>query len=215
MPTAELEAATSLSTALSWIEALPPRAKRKLWTRDEVDALEKLGAFVGQRLELVDGELIDKMGKNRPHVFVVELIRQWLFAVFGAGFVLQESPIDVAAADNRTSEPEPDVVVLNRPLGAFLSSSPGPADVRLIVEVSDSTLYVDLKTKASLFARAGILDYWVADIEGRRLIVHRNPGAGRYGEVRVYGAQDAVAPLAAPDSWFRLSDCLPPAPTAG
>jgi Uma2 family endonuclease len=81
--------------------------------------------------------------------------------------------------------------------------------LRLVVEVADSTLGFDLRTKAALYARAGIAEYWVLDIAGRRMIVHRNPQAGTYVSVAAYNEDESVAPLAAPDSCFRIRDTFP------
>src|SRR4051794_17890311 len=102
MPTALLELP---------VEANP---RRKRWTRPEYEALAATGLFDGQHLELIKGELIDKMGKKRPHVTFVARLVKWLTGVFGADYILQESPIDVAPEDNPTNEPEPDVIILNR-----------------------------------------------------------------------------------------------------
>ena len=87
-------------------------------------------------------------------------------------------------------------------------ANPQPDDLRLVVEISDTTLGFDLKTKADLYARAGIVEYWVFDVSGRRLIVHRDPQAGRYRSVEVYAADEAVVPLAAPGHNFRIADVL-------
>ena len=70
---------------------------RKLWTRDEAHALVDLGFPHAERLELIDGELIDRMGKKHPHVLWLHLIAQWLRAAFHPEHVWSESPIDVAA----------------------------------------------------------------------------------------------------------------------
>src|ERR1700756_4560951 len=149
--------------------------QRKLWTRAEYEALCSSGLLEDQKLELVEGELISKMGKTRPHVNCAKLLFHWLIGVFGQGLVLFESPIDVAADDNDTNEPEPDLVVLNRDFSEFSSDNPGPHDLRLVVEVANTSLGFDLGAKANLYARAGIVDYWVLDIAGRRMIVHRSP----------------------------------------
>src|SRR5947209_7069527 len=102
------------------------------------------------------------------------LARARLYA-FGERFVHPESPIDVAPEDNPTNEPEPDLIVLNRDLSNFSSANPRPQDLHLVVEVSDTTLNFDLTIKTALYARAGIVEYWVLDVSGRRLIVHRDP----------------------------------------
>ena len=69
----------------------------------------------------------------------------------------------------------------------------------------DTSLSFDLNTKAALYARAGIAEYWVLDIPGRRLIVHRFPAAGRYSGVNAYAETESAAPLAAPETPFKVA----------
>ena len=188
--------------------AAPQSPPRKRWTRSECAVLQATGLLDQQHLELVDGELISKMGKNRPHTIALSLLYAWIIETFGKRFVHQEAPIDVAPEDNPTNEPEPDIVVLRQDIANFRSANPGPEDVSLVVEVADTTLSFDLRTKARLYARAGILEYWVLDIGGRQLIVHRDPVSGRYASITAYGERETVSPLAAPQSEFRVSDVL-------
>jgi Uma2 family endonuclease len=183
--------------------------RRKLWTRDQLAPLEAAGFFHGERLELIEGELISKMGKNRPHVIAVTSMFLWLIECFGKSFVEAEAPIDVRPEDNSTSEPEPDHIVLNRDRSTF-AHNPQPADILLLVEVSDSTLAYDLTVKGGLYARAGISEYWVFDLNGRCLIVHRQPVSGQYSSVVSYSEQEAIAPLASPASPFCAALVLPP-----
>jgi Uma2 family endonuclease len=165
--------------------------------------------FDQQPVELIEGELISKMGKKRPHVDTLTLLAEWLTRVFGGRFVNLEAPIDVAPQDNPTNEPQPDAIVLRRSYSGFRSTTPRPEDLDLIVEVADTSLVFDLATKAALYARAGIQEYWVLDIQGRRLMVHREPVAGRYCAIVAYGENESVAPLAAPDKPFRVADVFP------
>ena len=171
--------------------------------------LESAGVLDQRHYELVEGELIDKMGKNRPHVNSLVLMLAWLQQVFGVACVNPEAPIDVAASDNAINEPEPDIIVLNRGLSNFLAGNPRPEDLRLVVEISDSTLHFDTTSKAALYARAGIVEYWVLDVTGRRLIVHRNPVGGKYEAVVVYSDNEMVSPLAAPEAEFRPAYAFP------
>jgi Uma2 family endonuclease len=104
----------------------PPR---KRWTRAECERLEAAGIFDQQRVELIEGELIDKMAKNRPHVDAAALLIGWLIQVFGARHVNSEAPIDVAPEDNPTNQPQPDLIVLKREYsGGFRSARPQPKD---------------------------------------------------------------------------------------
>lgn len=127
---------------------------------------------------------------------------------FGERSVLQGAPIDVAPEDNPTSEPEPDLVVLNRDLSHFKSDRPAPKDLRLVIEVADTSLGFDRTTKAALYARAGIVEYWILDIEGRRMIVHRDPQAGQYTSIAAYSFDESVAPLASPESLLSVAEAF-------
>jgi Uma2 family endonuclease len=200
MPSALIEVPVDSATA---------GPSRKRWTRAECASLEASGLLDEQHLELVEGELIDRMGKSRSHISSLTFIFAWLLEIFGKNFVNSEAPIDVSPEDNPSNEPEPDLIVFNRDFSHFRSTNPGPQDLHLVVEIADSTLRFDLTTKAALYARAGIVEYWVLDVSGRRLIVHRYPKSGKYTAVLVYGDQENVAPLAAPHAMFKAADAFP------
>jgi Uma2 family endonuclease len=187
----------------------PPVPPRKRWTREQCAPLAAAGLFEKERLELVDGELISKMGKNRPHVNSFTLVLVWLQKTFGHQFVNAEAPIDVNLNDNPSNEPEPDLIVLKRQFATFVSANPQPHDISLLVEISDTTLNFDLTVKAALYARAAILEYWVLDVTGRRLYSHRNPVSGKYTSVTIYGEREFLAPLAAPESGFCPAQAFP------
>jgi Uma2 family endonuclease len=195
-----------MPTAFTEIPSPPPR---KRWTRAECADLEAAGLWDLQKLELVEGELICKMPKKRPHSNALAKMMHWLVQVFGWQFVNQEVPIDVAPEDNPTNEPEPDIVVLKRDLDQFPSANPGPEDLHLVVEIADSSLTFDLTTKAALYARAGIHEYWVLDCARRRLLAHRDPRSGAYTSIVAHGEHESVAPLAAPHAEFRVADAFP------
>jgi len=196
------------SVAEPVLRTSPTDESRKRWTRSEVSALEATGLLAGQRVELIGGELLNKMGKNRPHVNATIKLRLWMERVFGGEFVACEAPVEVAPGDQAASEPEPDLVALKPSANPFSLSTPLPSDVALLVEVSDSSLTLDLTIKARLYARAGIADYWVLDINGRRLIVHREPEGGRYTSVIAFNEDEQVSPLFAPKSIFQVSGAL-------
>ena len=171
----------------------PPRRQ---WTRSEREQLEGLGLLNGERWELIEGELLLELPKKRPHVQALAILTGWLISIFGDWFVNAEAPIDVAPEDNPTSEPEPDLIVL-RPEYDPWKTTPQAQDVLLAIEVSETTFEFDNTVKAGLYARAGLREYWVVDLNGRRLIVHRNPAGGRYQSIVAYGEGEHARPLAA------------------
>jgi Uma2 family endonuclease len=87
---------------------------------------------------------------------------------------------------------------------------PQPENLQLVIEIADTTLAFDLSTKARLYARAGIIEYWVLDLPGRRIIVHRAPRDGAYSSVVAYRETEFVSPLAARDAKLQVGDVLPP-----
>ena len=177
---------------------------RKLWTRSECDAIERAGIDL-QSYELIDGRLFVKAKKDSAQIRAVMKLVIWLRSVFGDLFVAQEPSIWVASGDLATSEPEPDAIVVNR---SFLEIEglAGPGDLLLVAEVSGATLSFDLTVKAGLYARAGIAEYWVLDLQRRRVIVHRRPEGGRYLDVAAYLEDESVATLSAPNATVRVGD---------
>ncbi len=119
----------------------------------------------------------------------------------------QGIPVDVSPEDNPT-KPEPDLVVLTRSFLETPPPRPKPSDSTLLVEVADTTLSFDLGPKAALYARAEIVDYWVLDVTGHRLIVHRRPSDGQYRDVMAYAEAESVAPHAAAGIRVLVGDLL-------
>ena len=184
--------------------SLPVLEMRKVWTREEAHALVDLGFPNAEKLELIDGDLIDHMGKKHAHNYWQNLIRIWLEKQFGAEYVQVEPSIYVSADDNLRSEPEPDLIVTAQSIRAYQDNAT-PPEIRLLIEVADSSLPLDLGVKALLYARAAIVEYWVIAIPDRLLHVHRNPAAGVFASIIQYGFDAQIAPLAKPDAPFCLN----------
>lgn len=187
-----------------------PAPNRKRFTRAECEFLVDNNLLVG-RYELIDGEIISKMGQKPPHAIAVTLITDWAVRLFGGRMVRCQLPIDVAGPDRDTNEPEPDVVALVKPATEFMDGHPGPGDICLIVEVADTSLRFDLQTKAALYARTGVPEYWVVDIIGRRIIIHRKPESEGYLQVTESLSDEMISALSRPESPLQVSDLLPPA----
>jgi len=166
--------------------------KRKVWTRQEVRSLEQMEFFAGQRYELIGGELIDKMGQNPPHASSVMLALRAFARVYGLDRVRAQLPIEVSQEDRRLNEPEPDIAVTGATAEEFESRHPLGTELILLVEISDSSLRMDRLTKASLYARAGVPEYWVLDLRRRTCAVHRDPVNGVYRDVREFSESDRV-----------------------
>jgi len=149
----------------------------------------RAGDFTGaDRVELLAGVLVDKMGKNPPHVLSTKRTCKALARVLPPGWsVAKEDPIRLA-----DSVPEPDIAVLRGGDEDYADRLPGPADVGLIVEVADTTLNEDQTTKKAIYARAGIPAYWIANVSASCLIAFSEPLGSEYLVRRVYGSEDHV-----------------------
>lgn len=170
----------------------PPRKK---FTRAEMDRMVDLGVFVGERYELIEGDLIDKMGQKPPHATAIRRLLTMLAEVFGLERVQVQLPIEVSAEDRERSIPEPDLAVLrgdsNEP---YRTRHPNGDELALVIEVADTTLKHDSTVKRSLYARAGIAEYWILDISSRKLHVYRAPDNGEYKSVMEFKENESVSP---------------------
>jgi Uma2 family endonuclease len=186
-----------------------PHPRPFRWTREQYRLLVKLGFLDNRRVELVYGVIYEMSPINWPHVLGIRKTADILRVVFaGTAWVNEQSPL---AAD--ASDPQPDVAVIP---GRPQDYTDHPTTALILVEVADTTLFHDTTIKAELYATAGITDYWVLDLDNRRLLVFRDPvvlpaglGATAYRTQLTLGPTDSVAPLAAPTSSVRVSDLLP------
>src|SRR5262249_50538609 len=161
-----------------------------------------MGMFEGRRAMLIDGVILEEGPMNPPHAITLELVEDALRAVFGTGWRIRgQSPLVLG----QDLDPEPDfAVIAGRPRGS--TGHPTAAD--LVVEVAGSSLDCDTNQKRLLYARAGIREYWVVDVNGRRLLVYRYPQSGDYASAQAFGNADAVSPLALPTATVRVADLL-------
>lgn len=186
--------------------SLPTRSPSpKAFTRAEFIFLADNGFLNDGHYELVQGEIIYKM-QNKPHSVSVMLFTEWIPLCWGCGHTRCQMPIDVSPEDNPTSLPEPDVIARATPVDVTPNDPPKPSDVELLIEVSDSTLAYDKTTKMGLYARAGIAEYWVADVVGRTTTAYHAPQGGIYADLREYGVADTIAPLAKPGASALVGD---------
>ena len=173
-------------TAQDYLDA---RSKHRL-TVDEFLLLDREGAFGDRRTELFEGEVYYMSPKHRPHARAVTEL------VIGLATALEDSELSVLSDISvRLSEhdvPEPDIAITNAPEGDGILPLEA---VKLLIEVSDSTLAQDLGLKAALYAGTGVPEYWVVDVNAR--VVHQmwSPGAEGYAERREVPCGERIAAM--------------------
>src|SRR5438876_341374 len=145
--------------------------RTRSWTRKEYDRLVDLGILrEDEPIELIGGQLIVAEPKGSPHTTAVELTAEALRAAFGVGWAVRsQGPV---ALDDE-SEPEPDVVVVPGTLRDYRAEHPSSA--ALLVEVSASSLRFDRQYKGSVYARAGVADYWIVNLVDHVVEIYRDP----------------------------------------
>jgi Uma2 family endonuclease len=182
------------------------------WTRVEYERMVECGIFrSGERIELLDGLLVVREPQSAPHFAAIRRGTVALQRAFGPGWDVR--PAGPVALDD-DSEPEPDLAVVP---GAFTDYERAhPARTVLVVEVALTSLAFDREYKSSLYARAGIQDYWIVNLVDRVVEVRRGPAASEltpygwaYAQLVVLGPADTVTALAAPSSSIAVADLLP------
>jgi Uma2 family endonuclease len=177
----------------------------------EYDRLVDLGVFDGEPLELIGGQLVVAESHGTYHASIISAVDYAVRAVLPPGWLVRiQSPVSL----DDESEPEPDLVVVPGCPADYLQSHPErPA---LAVEVAESSLSFDREHKGSLYARAGIRDYWLVNLVDRVLEVYRDPSPDpeaiygwRYRSVTVLAPPAVVVPLAFPSSQIVVTELLP------
>lgn len=195
---------------MGWM-ALSTRRTRR-WTRREYDRLVDSGIFrPGERLELLAGDLVVREPQGSLHATAIGRAEEALRACFGTGWVVR---VQMPIALDDESEPEPDLAVVRGSLADFELAHPSTAV--LIVEVADTSLADDRRDKSSLYARAGVPEYWIVNLVERVLEVHREPRpdptvplrAG-YDAVQSWAPGAVVSPLARPEGHIHIADLFP------
>jgi Uma2 family endonuclease len=163
------------------------------------------------RVELLGGAMICKEPQLSPYATGVALAQRVLVTAFGSGWYVR-AQMPVALDDE--SEPEPDVAVVPGDPRDYRDAH--PARPVLLVEVALSRLPFDRDHKGSLYARAGIPEYWIVNLQTPRLEVYQGPVPDdaaafgwRYGTALTLAPQEHVSPLAAPHARIRVADLLP------
>lgn len=169
-----------------------PWVGRRPITVAEYHRMGEAGILSGSdRVELVEGELVAMSPVGSPHAGTVNALNRLLVgAVGGRGVVSVQNSVRL---DDRT-EPEPDLAVLRPRADDYRSSTPGPEDVVLVVEVADTSLGYDRAVKAPLYASHGIPELWIVDLAAREVEVHRMPEGGRYAALVRVGPGGTLDP---------------------
>ena len=140
--------------------------------------MAEVGLFAeDERVELIEGEIIDLPPMGHRHAGVVDYLAKWLMSALGArAIVRSQLPLRLGDA----SEPLPDIVVAQPRDDLYFDAHPTAADVALVVEVSSTTLRFDRNVKVPMYARHGVPEVWVLDAGGQQIHRYRSPQRDQY-----------------------------------
>jgi Uma2 family endonuclease len=174
---------------------------------EEYLRMGEAGVFAPEaRLELIEGEIIEMVPIHPPHAGCVKTLNQLFARRAGDRALLAvQDPLIISGL----SVPQPDVALLRPRADNYRSSHPKVSDVFLVVEVSDTTLAFDLKVKVPLYARCGITEAWVVDVNERVVHVFRDAAAAGYGTTLTVGPGQRVACLAVPEVDLEVGELFP------
>lgn len=175
------------------------------WSVGDYHRMIEAGILSDRRVELLSGDIVEMSPEGAAHYMLGEDGSEYLKTLLqGKAYVRFDGPVTLA-----NSEPEPDIAVVCLPRENYRQRHPYPQDILLIIEISDSTLKIDLHQKKKIYAKANIQEYWVLDLNARQLTVFREPKNGDYILKREM-TQGIITMLAFPDIEISVTKLLNP-----
>ena len=179
---------------------------RRLFTVSEYERMAEAGILrEDDRVELIGGEIVRMAPIGGPHAGRVRLL-DWNFShsLGDAVVVDTQNPLWI----DEYTEPQPDVMLLRPPIQRYATEHPRPRDVLLSVDVAEASASYDRRVKVPLYARAGIPEIWLVDLERQTITVYRDPSPQGYRLVRTVRRGEHLTPLAFPDRPLAADDIL-------
>jgi Uma2 family endonuclease len=188
-------------------DAMAVPVKRRRFSIDEYHRMGEVGILhEDDRVELIEGEIVEMAPIGSRHAATVARIVAFFTRRPGdRATVWSQNPLLLPA---QVSEPEPDVMLLEPRADFYAAALPEPRSVLLLIEVADSSLAYDRRTKIPLYARAGVMEAWLVDIDGGQVTLYRTPTRGGYRDVRSPSHDESFTALAFPDIAVTLADLL-------
>jgi Uma2 family endonuclease len=184
----------------------PAVLQRHRLTVDEYHRMGQAGVFAPDaHVELIEGEVVDMAPMKSRHASVVaRLLAALNRAVDDKALVWCQLPLHLGPR----SEPEPDLMLLRPRADFYAQAHPGPADVLLLIEVSDSTLDYDRGVKLPLYARHGVTEVWIVDLDNNVVRFFRNGDGQAYTDITASETPRATPVAALPGMTIDLANLL-------
>jgi Uma2 family endonuclease len=181
--------------------------KAKIWTVEEYHRMIEAGILnEDDNIELLDGKIVEMSPQTPIHSGTTQRSDRYLQHLLrDLAEIRVQLPITLA-----TSEPEPDIAVVCIDPGGYGDHHPNQAEILLLIEVSYSTLQIDRREKAQIYARANIAEYWILDVVSREAYIYRNPAPGGYQSEIVVADNAVIRMVAFPEIEISFSELFLP-----
>lgn len=179
-------------------------ARLRRFTVDEYYRMASAG-ILGEddRVELLDGQIVTMPPIGSPHGGIVNRLTRLLIRRLGdRAVVAVQNPVRLDVL----SEPQPDFGILHARADDYAEAHARPHEIHVLVEVADSTLTFDRGYKLRLYAKAGVPEVWIVDVQSERVEIYRDPVDQRYTSVHVADKSDSIAPAAFPDAAIHVGE---------
>lgn len=189
--------------------ALPDWVPRRLLTADDVLRMVEAGVLAPEeRVELIEGQLVVMSPHTLPHMSCIGALTEMLVKRASDAAVVW---VQLSLRLDPHNQPEPDFALLRRRADNYRRGEhPSANDALLVIEVSQTSLRYDRGLKAELYAAFGVPEYWVVDVVGRAVVVHREPGAKGYRDVTTAHDGATLRPALLPSVELNVSEILGP-----
>jgi Uma2 family endonuclease len=177
-----------------------------LFSVEDYEALGQIGFFGhDRRLELIDGEIYEMTPIGPDHGGCVMRLNALLTSRIGGRAVVNvQNPVRLG----NLSEPQPDVTVLLGPIDRYRHRHPRADDILLLIEVSDTTIGFDRRKKAPVYAREGVREVWIVDLNGEAVEIHRQPSPEGYAVAERRRRDQTVSTEAIPGLEITVEEIL-------
>lgn len=190
--------------SVSDMEALQETSYRPI-SVDEFDRMEEAGIIApDERVELIDGRIVQREEMNAPHASIVHQMADALSRLRPGAVVWAQLPVVLS----ERSKPLPDVAIVEPRAHRYRTELPRAGDVLAIVEISDTRLAFDRGEKLRIYAKAGIPEYWIVDVDAETIEVCRDRHDLGYAKRAVAARGSSVAFEAFPEAVFSVDELL-------
>lgn len=179
---------------------------RKISAAEYVQLAESGFFEKGERVELIDGIMRFEESQSPPHTFVITQINRWFVRFLEDDCAWIQLPIVLTDF----SVVQPDAAIVSGPIEKFETRFPNGLDTKLVIEVSEESLFLDAGQKMRFYAEAEVPEYWIVDLRNRQVQIHTEPRPDGYGVIHIVSEFHEVAPLAFPNSPIEVVKLLPP-----